>query len=372
LARDDVARRRARQDVAMDAGEDRPDMKVLLLSLRGEGKFGLIRYFERGLRALDHDVSVYAHVNTAIPIPLGPIENTRLEAVARRVVRRGQNELFERQESKLVDAVMERVRAFKPDVVVMAKGSGVELAVVRALAEAKVRIFNFYPDPLPLDDDDFIRTIPLFSCVFTYSKFQVPSWYWFGAQRVHYLPFASDPELHQPKAPPSGREDYFRSPVGYLATWHPYAEDWPAHLVRFGLKIWGNQWHMLSPTHPARAAWQGEGKGSYDELAVVCGASDVVFNMVRAWNGSSHSMKTFEIPACGGFMLGNRTDEQRTFFEEDVAAAYFSTIEEMVDKVDFYLRNESARRKIAAKGLEVAQQHRYEHRMRELVDLARA
>ena len=41
-------------------------------------------------------------------------------------------------------------------------------------------------------------------------------------------------------------------------------------------------------------------------------------------------MKTFEIPACGGFMLTNRTDEQLEFFAEDEGAAYYSTAAELL------------------------------------------
>jgi spore maturation protein CgeB len=60
--------------------------------------------------------------------------------------------------------------------------------------------------------------------------------------------------------------------------------------------------------------------------------------------------RTFEIPACGALMLAERTEEHRTFFEEDREAVYFSSFEEMIDKARFYAVHESERRRIAQAG----------------------
>jgi spore maturation protein CgeB len=56
--------------------------------------------------------------------------------------------------------------------------------------------------------------------------------------------------------------------------------------------------------------------------------------------------RTFEIPACGGFMLHERTDEVLNFFEEGAEIACFSDEVELVDKVRYYLTHESEREKM--------------------------
>jgi len=61
--------------------------------------------------------------------------------------------------------------------------------------------------------------------------------------------------------------------------------------------------------------------------------------------------RTFEVPACGGFMLAQRTAEQLRFFAEGREAAYFSNQAEMLDKIRFYLDHVDLRKKIAAAGL---------------------
>lgn len=61
-------------------------------------------------------------------------------------------------------------------------------------------------------------------------------------------------------------------------------------------------------------------------------------------------MRTFEVPACRGFMLSTRTTEQKNFFKEGKEADYFSTPEELKQKIDFYLKNDELRLKIAEAG----------------------
>lgn len=61
-------------------------------------------------------------------------------------------------------------------------------------------------------------------------------------------------------------------------------------------------------------------------------------------------MRTFEIPACGGFLLAERTPTHLELFEEGKEAEFFSTVEECADKSRFYTRNEPARSKIARQG----------------------
>jgi spore maturation protein CgeB len=50
-------------------------------------------------------------------------------------------------------------------------------------------------------------------------------------------------------------------------------------------------------------------------------------------------------------LLADRTDEHRGFFQEGVEADFFSSQDELVDKVRFYTSNENARTRVAAAGL---------------------
>ncbi len=66
-----------------------------------------------------------------------------------------------------------------------------------------------------------------------------------------------------------------------------------------------------------------------------------VFNFLRTQNISegSHNMRTFEVPGYGGLMISQRTPEQESFFEDNKEAIYFSTMNELNDKIHFIESN---------------------------------
>ena len=342
-------------------------MRVLLLS--SETQTTLIRYFQNGFLDLGHDVKTFSVSPLAELKPMVSKKDASYVGVLQyRVLNRLITLKLPWVREKTLLDLKNIIEDFKPDFVLTVQGHNLDKEMLSLLQKFKLQIYNYYADPTPLYDEKFLKTIPFYSCIFTYNKDQIPRWYWFGAKEVFYLPFASDPHIHTPPSLSLEEKKLYESPVTYPATWQPYAEYWPEKLLQFGLKIWGNQWYKLPASSPLKKAWQGEGKGTGLYLPFVCAASDIVFNVVRAKNGNSHSMKTFEIPACGGFMLSNRTDDQIKFFPEDVAAVYFSTEEELLDKIRFYLKHEEKRKAIALKGLEIAQKHRYADRMQVIID----
>lgn len=67
-------------------------------------------------------------------------------------------------------------------------------------------------------------------------------------------------------------------------------------------------------------------------------------------NRDQYTRRVFEIPAVGGFLLSERTNTMQELYEEDAEAVYFSSNEELTEKVKYYLKNETARIKIAKAG----------------------
>jgi spore maturation protein CgeB len=59
-----------------------------------------------------------------------------------------------------------------------------------------------------------------------------------------------------------------------------------------------------------------------------------------------------EIPACGGFMLAERTAEHLELFDEGLEAEFFASDDELIDKCRRYLGDEDARGAIARRGHE--------------------
>ena len=351
-------------------------MKILLFGEYTTNGFMILGYYQRGFEALGHEVLFFPMTTTTDGLgqtsnnAIQGLKNTYPFRIIRRALKRVDTIAAPLRANSLVSKAISIVDEFKPDVALTSQGGKSVAwppALLQALNEKGIPIYNYFTDPVPENDKKFLATIPFYAGIFTYNRHYVPTWYWYGARRVDYIPFGSDHTLHVPKRPSRERFEHYYSPISYLATWQPDAERWPSVLVPYDLKIWGNNWFKLPAGHELRSFWQGQEQGLYREFPLICSASDIVFNVIRAFNGQGHSMKTFEIPACKGFAITNRTEQQLEFFPEDKACVYFSTVEELIEKIEFYLKNEKAREKIVEQAYQIAIKHRYLDRARDMV-----
>lgn len=116
------------------------------------------------------------------------------------------------------------------------------------------------------------------------------------------------------------------------------------------LAIWGQPW----PNYARRHAWASRavrGAGLWgDDYPTALSAARIALGLLTKRSPETTTTRSFEIPASGGFLLAERTDDHLALFKEGREADFFSSDEEMVDKIRFYLGHESVRSKIAEAG----------------------
>jgi spore maturation protein CgeB len=245
----------------------------------------------------------------------------------------------------------------KPDLVLVIKGYCLWPKTIKKIRELKrCLVFCFNSDnPFNLisrgaSNKNILSSIPYYDCYFTFSRRFIEFIRRQGAERVEYLPFGFDPDLHYPVSLTDIEKQKYGNDIVFVGNWDEEREYWLKFLKNFDLGIWGeNYWRRRCKDKDLRLKWRR--KAMYGEdMSRVLNSSKISLNILRVQNKGSHNMRTFEAPACGAFVLAERSDEAREFFEEDKEAVYFSTPEELRDKARYYLEHDEERRKIARAG----------------------
>lgn len=174
-----------------------------------------------------------------------------------------------------------------------------------------------------------------------------------GALDVIKIQTAYEPTLHYP--PPEGWGDKDRDrEVSFIGT--PY-DDRPATLTK--LQRLG-EFQVVISGHPG--VWQKklspeifdqtyrEGELFQQKYREAIWRSKINLSFLTHANQDEFVHKSFEIAACGSFLLAERSEGHLQRFTEGEEAVFFSTYDELVQKIRRYLPDEAARQRIAAAG----------------------
>jgi hypothetical protein len=118
------------------------------------------------------------------------------------------------------------------------------------------------------------------------------------------------------------------------------------------LRVFSNEAQWKGKLSAKAAAMAGPGPGIYGEAyreRLSRAAISVCF--LSRWNRDVYTKRVFEITACGGFLLCERSPLMKELFREGREAEYFDGPLEFVDKLHYYLGNPRARDKVARAGL---------------------
>ena len=98
---------------------------------------------------------------------------------------------------------------------------------------------------------------------------------------------------------------------------------------------------------------------------------NLIPNIQSAWGAGRRQIKgrTFEIPACGGFMLTGDADNLSEYFEDGKEIVIFHSTQELAEKSKYYLEHGDERVAIARAGYErTMRDHTYEQRFKKIFE----
>lgn len=269
-------------------------------------------------------------------------------------------------------AFRERAFELRPDLVLLVKGAFVMPETVASLREAGIVVAVFHPDaPVPENQNHRPEHLPIMreaGVSFIWSRKLKTRLQEEGARRVAYLPFAWDPEVF-----PHVRDGRRTAPeVVFVGGWDEHREGLLEPVAeRFDLELWGpDYWGARTRRgSPLRDCWQGRALRGHEAARTVAGA-DIALNILREQNlPDGTNMRTFEVPGAGGFLLATRTSGATEIYPEGEAGAYFGSVEELQEKIAYYLEHDDERHAIAQRAHEItAREHRYVHRVHRILE----
>lgn len=336
-------------------------MKILLAGYDTPG--ALERYSAKALERLGHPVTffdVYREFARFCRFGHVPVLSELEQGLWRRRVNR---------------RLLEAARSTRPDLLLVFKGIEFNSATFERIRInlPGLRLVNWNPDS-PFDrsasntSPELVASIPCYDVYFIWDRDLFTHLSEAGAQRVAYLPFGYDPDVHRPVSLPAGSDARYTSQVCFVGGYTPARASLLEGLAHHDLEIWGPNWNHLPGESPLHGCLQGGWTHGLEMSKIFCRA-DIVLNFIRPQNGQAHNMRTFEALATGSFMLSTRTRDQAAWFPDGEAAAYFEDISELATKVEYYLSHADERQQIASKGYRIVTQgeHTYLDRMQELI-----
>lgn len=113
------------------------------------------------------------------------------------------------------------------------------------------------------------------------------------------------------------------------------------------------------------------GVATLTEMPKIFHLSKINLNMTIKPIQEGLPLRIFDILGCGGFCMTNYQPELPEYFEIGTDLEAYSSLEELVDKCQYYLTHEEARQQIARSGWQkVREKHNYMQRIKEMISLA--
>jgi hypothetical protein len=193
-----------------------------------------------------------------------------------------------------------------------------------------------------------------------------------GAKRVEVFDRSFAPNLHRPMdLTPRDQVKYFAN-VGFIGAHAPARCKSILSLIDNGIDvaIRGDGWNRAPNWNRISSYWRGPSIYG-DEYAKAISGMDIALHFLRRENRDEQDSRTFEIPACGSFMLAERSAAHERLFRDGEEAVFFDDDAELLKKVRYYQQRPIERNRIAKAGRQRCVEDGYDHRTRLLELLAR-
>lgn len=349
-------------------------MKILLVYSFKENAIPLGIHCERAFTNLGH--KVIRHESTTVSLydrlffrPANKLLSNLRITRAQPIGKNSRLNSINLRNLGLIDAVKEA----KPDLVFVLRGADFfSETLLKIKKEYNTKLICWWLEG-PKVIEKSLEKASCYDFYFINSRYSVEEHKKKGIKSCYYLPFGADLQFYNKIV--LANEDYnrYKSDVGFVGAWDQNRQDLLQGLTDLdNVSIWGPKWRKRNKANKGMLKIiKGEGV-YYDEAVKFYNSSKININ-INAWYNyiaSGVSLRVFDIPACGGFLLTDFVEELLELYNLPEEMETFKTQDEFMDKIKYYLKNDSKRIKIAENGYRrVMTDHTYEIRMKQLLDI---
>jgi len=197
-----------------------------------------------------------------------------------------------------------------------------------------------------------------------------------GQPNAFYLPLAALPDFHKPQKTDPAMQRKYGAKLSFLGAGYPNRRTAFRQLRHLDFKIWGSDWD--GDDGLAAHVQQKGARISPEDAVRIYNASRINLNLHSSVQGREAvppgdfvNPRTFELAACGAFQLVDRRELMPELFADDEVAA-FSSMEELLEKIDHFLAHPEERAGFVERGRQrVLRDHTYHRRMESLIGFIR-
>jgi glycosyltransferase involved in cell wall biosynthesis len=322
------------------------------------------------LRELGHEVCTYSDYSNV------EVYQWSFAAKAYRKIAR---QLWEPHRRRHVRGLVELAERERPHVVIILKGLPIGPADVIQLKRTGAWT-------VVINHDDFFTQNPNnrsklqraaiaeYDFVFTTREVNVEELRPFNS-RVEFFPFAYYPRIHRPLRIAESERELWDVDVVFVGTWEKQRGEQLEELVRLvpaKYSIWGPYWEKVKRGSPL-TPFLHHRPIIMDEMAKAIGGAKVALAFLRKENRDDYTQRTFEIPACNGVLVAERTRRHLQFYNEGTEAEFFEadSNEQLVEKVSLLLADNAHRERLrgAGRAALLRQRHTYKDRLTRLLEI---
>jgi len=234
------------------------------------------------------------------------------------------------------------------------------LSIKRTLPCCKLVFYS--PDDMMIPSNQtrqYRACLPIYDLHVTTKSYNEVELKALGAKEVLVIDNAYDPYTHHPVPLTAEERIRWQAEVGFIGAFEQDRYEMMLHLAQVGMRVTvrGPGWEPYVGQHTSLAVQPGWVYGD-DYARAIC-ATKVNLGFLRKVARDIQTTRSIEIPACGGFMLAERTGEHLRLFVEGQEAEFFSDFDELLQKVRYYSTHDAERERIAHAGRERCVQSGY-------------